>query len=122
MATEGLVDTSPYANSSLASDILYAFPRLAKRAGAFAVHYLPDQLDGIFGNLKLIAPAAFIAEATTSTNLSSHATNSTGVGLLGGGVSVTAAAAAASASVAAAGEATAELATQSQSFLSMLSG
>jgi hypothetical protein len=66
---------SNYTNSSL--DILLAVPRFARRAGAFAIHFLPEQLDGFL--TKILAPGNVIAEATIGgvTNLSSPAVTNT---------------------------------------------
>lgn len=50
-------------NSSFAHDILFAVPRLARRAGVFAINYIPEQLDGLFG--KVLTPGRFIADPTT---------------------------------------------------------
>jgi len=52
-------------NSSLANHLLLAVPRFAIRAGAFAIHYLPEQLDGFLGKLltakRSIAPPTLLA-------------------------------------------------------------
>jgi hypothetical protein len=63
-------------NSSFAQHFLLAVPRLARRAGVFAINYLPEQLDGFFG--KALMPARVIANATAlatsaATNLSAPA-------------------------------------------------
>jgi hypothetical protein len=49
-------------NSSLANHLLLAVPRFARRAGAFAIHYLPEQLDGFLG--KLLTSKRSIAQPT----------------------------------------------------------
>jgi hypothetical protein len=70
---------SPYnlTNSSLAQDLLLAVPRFARRAGAYAIHFLPDQLDGFLTKV-LLAPGNTIAEATLGkANLSSPAISTT---------------------------------------------
>src|SRR4051812_21878315 len=52
-------------NSSLANHLLLAVPRFAIRAGAFAIHYLPDRLDGFLGKLlaskRSIPPPTLLA-------------------------------------------------------------
>jgi hypothetical protein len=52
-------------NSSLANHLLFAVPRFAIRAGAFAIHYLPEQLDGFWGKLltakRSIPPPTLLA-------------------------------------------------------------
>ena len=52
-------------NSSLANHLLFAVPRFAIRAGAFAIHYLPEQLDGFLGKLltakRSIPPPTLLA-------------------------------------------------------------
>src|ERR1700761_1986875 len=66
-----------YTNSSLAANFLLAVPRLAKRAGAFAIHYIPDHFDSILA--KLLTAGTVIADPTLSgtTNLSSKTPSST---------------------------------------------
>jgi hypothetical protein len=50
------------------SNLLAAVPRLAKRAGAFAIHYLPDNFDAFLG--KLLVTGSSIADPTFTSNLS----------------------------------------------------
>jgi len=57
-------------NSSFAHDFLLAVPRLARRAGVFAINYIPEQLDGLFG--KVLTPSRFTADATTMGSTSSN--------------------------------------------------
>jgi hypothetical protein len=65
--TMAAVDVSHFnsTNSSLANHLLLAVPRFAIRAGAFAIHYLPEQLDGFLGKLltskRSIAPPTLLA-------------------------------------------------------------
>jgi hypothetical protein len=49
-------------NSSLANHLLLAVPRFARRAGAFAIHYIPEQLDGFLG--KLLTSKRSISQPT----------------------------------------------------------
>lgn len=64
-----------YTNSSLATNLLLAVPRFAKRAGAFAIHYIPDHVDSIIN--KLLTGGSVIADPTTNLSTpSSTATNS----------------------------------------------
>jgi hypothetical protein len=66
-----------YTNSSLATNFLLAVPRFAKRAGAFAIHYIPDHFDSILA--KLLTAGTVIADPTLSgtTNISSKTPSST---------------------------------------------
>ena len=49
-----------------ATDLLFAVPRLAQRAGSFALFYLPDQLDEMFSIVR--SPGSSIADATAATS------------------------------------------------------
>jgi len=57
-----------FRNASLlpsAADLLYAVPRLARKASNFALFYLPDQLDNFFSMAR--NSGSVIADATTTT-------------------------------------------------------
>jgi hypothetical protein len=69
-----------YTNSSLAHDILFAFPRLARRASLLAVQYIPEQIDGFLGKIRL--PGSVIAEPTVSGRGNISSANATVAGLL----------------------------------------
>src|ERR1700712_2214964 len=86
-------------NSSLAHDLLLVVPRLAQRAGSFAIQYLPDQLDGFLKQMRM--PGSVIAEATMSGPSNASTVNSTAA-LLGAKASSTMAAAQAAQTAAAA--------------------
>lgn len=57
-------------------DFLLAVPRLAQRAGSFALLYIPEQLDGLLGKVR--APGSVIPEATTSSSANSSLATSAG--------------------------------------------
>jgi hypothetical protein len=69
-----------YTNSSLAHDILFAFPRLARRASLLAVQYIPEQIDGFLGKIRL--PGSIIAEPTLSGPSNISSANATVAGFL----------------------------------------
>lgn len=73
---------APTANSSLipsAMDLLLVVPRLAQRAGSFALDYMPEAVDNIAG--KIWSGGSMIADAThqqTTANMTiTNATSST---------------------------------------------
>ena len=80
------------ANVTIFSDLLYAFPRLASRAGSFALYHMPEAMDNIAG--KIFNGGSMIADATgqqtantTITNMSASAgfvqsTAAAGAGML----------------------------------------
>jgi hypothetical protein len=61
--------------------LLLVVPRLAQRAGSFAIQYLPDQIDGFLGKIRM--PGSVIAEATLSgpSNISTANSTATLLGL-----------------------------------------
>ena len=79
-------------NLTVFSDILSAFPRLASRAGSFALYHMPEAMDNIAG--KIFNGGSMIADATgqqtansTITNMSAsggfvQSTAAAGVGML----------------------------------------
>lgn len=64
-----------FSNSSLlpsARDLLLAFPRLAQRAGTFAL-YLPEAMDNMAG--RMFSGGSVIADATAQQTVNSTITN-----------------------------------------------
>ena len=67
--------TIPYNSSLIPStmDLLLVFPRLAQRAGSFALYYMPEAIDDIAG--KVFKGGNVIADATGQQTTSSRASN-----------------------------------------------
>ena len=61
------------ANLTVFSDLLYAFPRLASRAGSFALYHMPEAMDNIAG--KIFNGGSMIADATGQQTANSTITN-----------------------------------------------
>ena len=62
MAAIDTMATAPANNLTIFSDLLYAFPRLASRAGSFALYHMPEAVDNIAG--KIFNSGSMIADAT----------------------------------------------------------
>lgn len=87
------MEAPPSANLTTFSDLLYAFPRLASRAGSFALYHMPEAMDNIAGKI-FHHGGSVIADATgqqtanaTITNMSASAgfvqsTAAAGAGIL----------------------------------------
>lgn len=70
------MDHNSYANASLipsAMDLLLVFPRLAQRAGSFALYHMPEAVDNIAG--KIFNGGSIIADATSQQTVNSTITN-----------------------------------------------
>jgi hypothetical protein len=88
-------------NSSLANHLLFAVPRFAIRAGAFAIHYLPEQLDGFLGKL-LTAKRSIPPPTLLALDVLANSTGVSGLTSLRASATMTQASAAATSSAAAA--------------------
>lgn len=69
-----------FKNATLAPssmDLLLAVPRLAQRAGSFALFYIPEQFDSLLGKVR--SPGSVIPEATTSSSINSTVITSAGL-------------------------------------------
>lgn len=112
------------ADFSLMNNITNAIPRIARRAGAFALHYVPEQIDGFLGRIRF---PTLIAEQTLpvkSNESFMNATTSSGIAnALRSSASSSAATApqAAGAAGAAAAQSTAESAVSAAGSFVMLS-